>query len=165
MRDAAEGMRSEFTGVLRDTSENKADPDGYADVEVARRERRASALFTPAFELRERTGGARVLVADYGFTSRTGESPAYLVIDSLLGAKGDNPGTFVSPLFSDVQTLVATTVNGVEVRTPVVYNDLGQVRMRAVLKNPNSPTGPSSVNAITVTRYHVEYRRSDGRNR
>jgi hypothetical protein len=122
------------------------------------------------FRFRTAAGLAVVLSSAVGLAScaseltRTGASPAYLVIDSLLGAKGNQPNTFVNPLFSDVQTLVETTVNGLPVRAPVVYNDLGQVRMRAVLKNPNSPTGPTSVNAITITRYHVDYRRSDGRN-
>jgi signal transduction histidine kinase len=78
VRDAAEGMRSEFTTVLQKTSENEADPDEWADEEADRREDRASQLFTPAFELRERTGGARVLVADRGFTSRTGQAPAFI---------------------------------------------------------------------------------------
>jgi hypothetical protein len=96
--------------------------------------------------------------------TRTGSSPSYLVIDSILGARGSAPGTFAVPLFSDVQTLVEQQVNGQPVRVPVVYNDLGQVRMHAQLKNPTTPTGPSSLNSITITRYHVEYRRSDGRN-
>ena len=118
------------------------------------------------FQIRTATGLALVLTSAMGIAScaseltRTGASPAYLVIDSLLGARGSKPGEFASPLFSDVQTLVD---NGTAVRSAVVYNDLGQVRMRAQLKNP-SPTGPSSLNAITVNRYHVEYRRSDGRN-
>ena len=118
------------------------------------------------FQFRTATGLALVLTSAMGIAScasdltRTGASPAYLVIDSLLGARGSKPGEFASPLFSDVQTLVD---NGTAVRSAVVYNDLGQVRMRAQLKNP-TPTGPSSLNAITVNRYHVEYRRSDGRN-
>ena len=28
----------------------------------------------------------------------------------------------------------------------------------------NSPTQPTAVNAITVTRYHIDFKRSDGRN-
>ncbi|MEZ5284082.1 MAG: hypothetical protein R2712_04580 [Vicinamibacterales bacterium] len=39
--------------------------------------------------------------------------------------------------------------------------------MRIGLKNPgplDNPTAPSSLNQITITRYHVTYRRSDGRN-
>jgi hypothetical protein len=119
------------------------------------------------FQFRTATGLALVLTSAVGMAScasdltRTGASPAFLVIDSILGAQGSKPTEFGTPLFSDVQTLVD---NGTAVRTPVVYNDLGQVRMHAQLKNPTTPTGPSSLNSITVTRYHVEYRRSDGRN-
>jgi len=119
------------------------------------------------FQFRTATGLALVLTSAMGMAScaseltRTGASPAYLVIDSILGAQGNNSSTFGTPLFSDVQTLVD---NGTAVRSAVVYNDLGQVRMRVLLKNPTTPTGPSSLNSITVNRYHVEYRRSDGRN-
>src|SRR6185503_11716038 len=119
------------------------------------------------FQFQTATGLALVLTSAMGMAScaseltRTGASPAYLVIDSILGAQGNNSSTFGTPLFSDVQTLVD---NGTAVRSAVVYNDLGQVRMRVLLKNPTTPTGPSSLNSITVNRYHVEYRRSDGRN-
>ena len=122
------------------------------------------------FRFRTAAGLAVILSSVLGLAScaseltRTGDSPAYLVIDSIQGARGSDPGTFAVPLFSDVQTLVEQPVNGVPTRVPVVYNDLGQVRMRAQLKNPTTPTGPSSLNSITVNRYHVEYRRSDGRN-
>jgi hypothetical protein len=119
---------------------------------------------------RTAAGLAIVVASAIGLSScaseltRTGSSPSYLVIESLLGARGSSPGTFAVPLFSDVQTLVQQQVDGQPVSVPIVYNDLGQVRMRAALKNPATPTGPSSLNAITITRYHVEYRRSDGRN-
>jgi hypothetical protein len=39
--------------------------------------------------------------------------------------------------------------------------------MRLGLKNPgtvSSPTVPSPINSITITRYRVEFRRTDGRN-
>ena len=121
------------------------------------------------FQFRTATGLALVLTSAVGMAScaseltRTGASPAYLVIDSILGAKGSEPSNFGTPLFSDVQTLVPSQVNGQTVTTAVVFNDIGQVRMHTQLKNP-SITGPSSVNSITINRYHVEYRRSDGRN-
>jgi hypothetical protein len=87
--------------------------------------------------------------------TRTGSSPAYLIIDSLLGASGAAPGTFGSPLLSDVLTGGGT------------FNDLGQARMRVGLKNPGtvtSPTAPSPNQSITLERYRVTFRRSDGRN-
>lgn len=122
--------------------------------------------------LRSRTaaGLAAILSGAIGLSScaseltRTGSSPSYVIIDSLLGAKGSDPGTFAAPLFADVQTLVEQQINGQTVLVPTVFNDLGQVRMRVGLKNPDSPTGPSPVNAITISRYHVDFRRTDGRN-
>lgn len=87
--------------------------------------------------------------------TRTGSSPAFVIIDSLAGASGADPSTFAVPLASDVQTGGGT------------FNDLGRATMRLALRNPGSevnPTSPSSVNAITLSRYRVEYRRTDGRN-
>jgi len=85
-----------------------------------------------------------------------GQSPAYLVIDKLLGASGTSPSTFGTPLSSDVLDA-----------TRGVFEDLGQVVFRLALRDPggtNSPTTPSPANYITVTRYHVSYSRTDGRN-
>lgn len=100
--------------------------------------------------------------------TRSGRSPAFLIIDSLAGASGAVPGTFGTQLNSDVVTLVATTINGAQVRVPTIFNDLGQMTLRTALKNPGtgaSPAAPSVLNEITVLRYHVKFRRSDGRER
>lgn len=99
--------------------------------------------------------------------TRTGSSPAYVIIDSMLGASGAEPDRFGSPLLSDVQTIVETQVNGTTVRVATFYNDLAQVQMRVGLKNPGTtlnPTTPSPTSAITFTRYRVDFRRADGRN-
>ena len=49
-----------------------------------------------------------------------------------------------------------------------VFDDLGAGRRSAsALKDPgssDSPTSPTTTNFITVTRYHVEFVRADGRN-
>jgi hypothetical protein len=122
------------------------------------------------FQFRTAAGLAVIISSAVGLAScaseltRTGSSPAFLVVDSILGAPGSNPSEFVSPLFSDVQTIVEQQINGQTVRVPVVYNDLGQVRLHAQLKNPTTPTGPSGINSITISRYHVDFRRTDGRN-
>jgi hypothetical protein len=92
---------------------------------------------------------------------RTGQSPVYLILVSLEGARGggNNSGTFTSNLLSDV----ITVVNG----TPTFFNDLGQASLQIQLKDqggPNTPTTPSAANAITLTQYHVKYFRTDGRN-
>jgi hypothetical protein len=45
-----------------------------------------------------------------------------------------------------------------------VFNDLGQVVLRLVPKDVINTTSPSTNNAVTITRYRVVYRRTDGRN-
>lgn len=100
--------------------------------------------------------------------TRTGKSPSYLIIDGLSASSGAQASTFSSQLNSDVVTLVNTTINGVQVKVPTIFNDLGQVALRTAMKNPGtsaSPTSPTALNEITVTRYHVKFRRSDGRER
>lgn len=85
----------------------------------------------------------------------TGTSPAYLIINQLLAARGDEPDEMSGDLASDV-----LTGGG-------VFADPAQVVMELALKDPgsaNAPNKPTSMNFITVTRYHVEYIRADGRN-
>jgi len=43
-----------------------------------------------------------------------------------------------------------------------VYEDLGQVTVSLGQKDVTSPLSPN--NYVTITRYHVDYVRSDGRN-
>jgi hypothetical protein len=96
--------------------------------------------------------------------TRTGSSPAFVIVDSMQGASGADPGTFGVPLLSDVVTLVDATVGGQTVRVPTIFNDLGQAEFRLGMKNPTSPTGPTDINSVTLNRYRVSFRRSDGRN-
>ena len=99
--------------------------------------------------------------------TRTGRSPAYLVIDKMDAASGAKSQDFGSQLNSDVITLVDQTVNGVQVRVPTIFNDSGRATMRLAMKNPGTPevpTAPTSVNQITISRYHVTFKRADGRN-
>lgn len=100
--------------------------------------------------------------------TRSGKSPTLLIIDSLAASSGARSGTFGSQLNSDVITLVDATVNGVATKVPTIFNDLGQAKLRTALKNPGTtalPTTPTSINDVTITRYHVKFRRSDGRER
>jgi hypothetical protein len=95
---------------------------------------------------------------------RTGQSPVYLVLTSLQGAKGGgaNANAFASALLSDVVTLVPPVTG-----SPTVFNDLGQASLTLQRKDqgaPGSPTTPSPANAVTLTQYHVKYIRTDGRN-
>ncbi|HVT48954.1 MAG TPA: hypothetical protein VHD57_14275 [Vicinamibacterales bacterium] len=99
---------------------------------------------------------------------RAGESPSYLIIDSLTAASGAKPQDFSNVLASDVLTYVkATGGGGQQVETPTIFADPAAVAFRLALKDPGSPdnpTTPSTTNAITVSRYHVDFERADGRN-
>jgi hypothetical protein len=105
--------------------------------------------------------------AGCGQQNTEGRSPSYLVIESLQAASGAKPTTFAGTLDSDVVTLVTTTVGSQDVVAPTVFEDVGQVKLRMALKdvgNALSVTTPTAANLVTVTRYHIDYKRSDGRN-
>jgi hypothetical protein len=105
--------------------------------------------------------------ASCGDLVRQGKAPTFLVIDVLSAASGARPGEFGGTLQSDVLTMVKKTVGGVEQLVPTVFEDLGHVELRILLKdagNPGVEAIPSALNAITVNRYNVTYRRADGRN-
>ena len=107
-----------------------------------------------------------MLSSGCGEMARTGRSPVFLIIDQLQAASGANPSEFGTVLQSDVSTVVQTTVGGQTFGVPTVFNDIGQVTFRSALKNPGAPgapTSPTTLNDVTVTRYRVAYRRSDGR--
>ncbi|MDE3156037.1 MAG: hypothetical protein KGN76_13090 [Acidobacteriota bacterium] len=102
-----------------------------------------------------------------GGAQTQGRSPGYLVIDALLGASGATPTKFANTLDSDVVTNVKQTVNGQQVSVPTVYEDPGEVQIHLNLKDLGTsanPTAPTAANQITITRYHVEYMRSDNPN-
>jgi hypothetical protein len=85
---------------------------------------------------------------------REGRSPAYLIVDSVLAASGTDQ-TFSNTLNSDVLTKNS------------IFADSGQATMTLALKDIGpaaNPAAPTTNNFVTLTRYHVQYRRSDGRN-
>ena len=94
------------------------------------------------------------LLASCGTQVRQGQTSSYLVLTNLQGASGAT-GTFGSTVLSDVVTIV----NNV----PTVFNDPGQASFDLQMKDPIG-TAPSPNNSITLTQYHVEFVRSDGRN-
>jgi len=122
--------------------------------------------------LRERVAVAALLLAvgasaSCGKANSEGRSPSYLFIDGLTASSGARPDDFGNALESDVITNVKTTVDGKETYVPTIFEDFGRVTLKMALKDPggaNAPTQPTSTNAITVTRYHVDFKRSDGRN-
>lgn len=89
--------------------------------------------------------------ASCGSAVKEGRGSGFLVIDLLEGASGAEDDEFATELSSDVLT------NG------GVIEDIGRVRMRLVPKDVTQPL--STNNDVTVTRYRVSFRRSDGRNR
>lgn len=95
--------------------------------------------------------------------ARTGSGPAYLVIENVSASRGGGT-TFTSNLLSDVQTLVDVTVGNTTVKQPTIFNDLGQAIIRAEMKNTVTPTTPTALHSITINRYRVRFRRTDGRN-
>ncbi len=96
-----------------------------------------------------------------GTAVREGRASSYLVIDQLSASSGAKPGEFGNVLQSDVVTVVKVQGGGT---TNTVYEDNGQVTLRFSMKDPNTPTGPSTTNEITITGYHVQFYRADGRN-
>ncbi len=90
-----------------------------------------------------------------GEVSRTGRSPAFLVIDALTATAGQS-GEYGHTLGSDVLTCGG------------VFEDGGQAEVRVLLRDegsPGAPTGFSNLNWLKIDRYRVVFRRADGRNR
>ena len=112
--------------------------------------------------------GIAVAAAGCGDLATKGRSPSQLVILSLAAAPGASPAEFGANLLSDVVTNVQRTVDGEQVSSPTIFNDVGSAEFGLVLKDPGSdpaaPASPGPLNAVTITRYRVVYRRADGRN-
>ena len=105
-----------------------------------------------------------------GTTAGTGggRGSSFLVIDSLQGIRGAaTPGDPASTLVSDVITNVITPAPcSATTPCPTVFGDSGQATMHVVMKDAGSatPTTPTALQDITISRYRVEYTRADGRN-
>ncbi|MGH9162886.1 MAG: hypothetical protein ACRD2X_23230 [Vicinamibacteraceae bacterium] len=102
-----------------------------------------------------RTGVVLSLIAAAGCGAerRTGTSSVELVVDRLEAASGTG-STFTTLLRSDV------------LRAGSPHPDRGRIVLRVRLRDPGpagAPTVPSAMNVVTVTRYRVAFRRSDGR--
>ena len=88
-------------------------------------------------------------------TVREGRSPAYLIVQRLEAASGAEDDQFSDELSSDVLT------------SGSVFEDLARVTFSLGLRDigaPGSPNSPTVNNFITVNRYAVTFRRTDGRN-
>lgn len=104
--------------------------------------------------------------ASCGDAVRQGRSPVFLVMDSLAGAPGGGhgAGTFTGTLLSDVifQNVVTPAPCSATSPCSTVFNDSGQAVLRLVSKDID--IAPTSNNTVTITRYHISFRRADGRN-
>ena len=87
--------------------------------------------------------------------ARTGRGPAFLIMERVEAAAGSGTGvsTFTASLESDV------LVGG------LAFRDVGQASIRVEMKNSLSTTAPTAISSITINRYRVRYRRTDGQNR
>jgi hypothetical protein len=83
-------------------------------------------------------------------------SATMLVVENVLGQ--DLDGNDANFLESDV--LVEDETEG----TSTIHADSASITVRATLLDPASLMGPSVYNDVQITRYSVEYMRSDGRN-
>ena len=105
-----------------------------------------------------------------GNVVRSSRSPVILVVDSVGAIRGAATagGTATSSLTSDVFTLV--TAGGTCSTTnpcPTIFQDAGVIGLHIALKDLGQPgvtVEPTSNNFVTVSRVHVSYRRTDGRN-
>lgn len=98
---------------------------------------------------------AALSVAGCGEFVRESRSPSQLVIVSLTATAGGTDEA-TGTLLSDV-----ILVNG------GFFNDSGSVTLRLLLRDPGIPgvpAAPTTINEVTITRYRVVFRRSDGRN-
>lgn len=88
---------------------------------------------------------------------------SYLILNSLEASTGKEPDKLSNSLASDVLTFVKVD----EVRVPTIFVDNLVAAFSLGMKDPGStetPNSPSTTNFITLTRYHVRFIRSDGRN-
>jgi hypothetical protein len=99
-----------------------------------------------------------------GDVVRQTDAPVFLVVESLQ-AKTGNGGALSSFLQSDVQNLVTTPAPCTDTNPcPTIFNDVGSATMHLAPKDVTNPNAPTSNNAVTITRVHINYRRADGRN-
>jgi len=92
---------------------------------------------------------------------------SFVIIDSLQASTGREPDKIAGVLNSDVLTYVKKDVNGSSVTVATIFADNLIANFILGMKDPGSvesPTKPTAINYITITRYHVKFVRSDGRN-
>lgn len=100
-----------------------------------------------------------------GDVVRQGRAPMYLVIDSLTGTRGGGLGSASNFLISDVITIITSPAPcTTDAPCPTVFDDAGSATFHLAPKNVQQPIAPTTNNDVTITRYRVDYRRTDGLN-
>jgi hypothetical protein len=107
--------------------------------------------------------------ASCGSVVRDGRAPVIMVVDTIGGIRGAaTAGTATTQLSSDVLTLVTSGGTcSTASPCPTIFSDTGTAGLHIVPKDiglPGTTVTPSTNNQVTVTRVHVAYRRTDGRN-
>jgi hypothetical protein len=90
--------------------------------------------------------GATACGSDF---AREGQASSYLIVERLVMAPKDGGAPFESDVISDAGS---------------IFEDGATVTLSAAMRDVTNANAPSTNNRITVTRYRVEFRRSDGRN-
>jgi hypothetical protein len=111
--------------------------------------------------------GVVALSTSCGDFVRQGRSPVILVVKSLAAARGGGDSEPSATLQSDVLVMRTTPDPCSDVTPcPTIVNDVGLAVFALQLKDPGSldvTNTPSLTNSVTINRYRVEYRRTDGR--
>jgi hypothetical protein len=98
-----------------------------------------------------------------GDAVRQGNSSVFLTVDRLTASQGNKPGTSTGTLTSDVITNVTSPAPcSTTSPCPTTFNDIGTAVLSLTPKDVTFR--PTTNNQVTINRYHVAYRRADGRN-
>lgn len=101
-------------------------------------------------------GAAAIVTAGCGeYLQEQGRAPVQVIVNALEASPGDS-GDFGTTLASDVITMVRNN----DPSSCTVWGDTGRVTLSLVPKDITG-SAPTSLNQVTVTRYRVEYIRSD----
>ena len=92
---------------------------------------------------------------------RDSHSPVRLVVNSL---EANDQNTLISDVIRLVRQPAPCSAAS---PCPSVFNDMAVVSLSLQLRDlgiPGSPSAPSGLNQVTITRYRVKYRRADNHN-
>jgi len=100
-----------------------------------------------------------------GDVVRDGRSPVFLSLETLQASSGGGSTTLGNVLFSDVQRIVVSGGTCTPASPcPTTFSDPGLATFRVVPKDVVGLPTATTNNEVLITRYHVSFRRSDGRN-